>query len=299
MWASTAVTRPSLTATDTTPHAPHASASPARGHFAGVTTRPARYAVSVANGIPRTSRAVIMTDAGERPSWTYGKRSATQVSAARMARWGPESVPVPRPAPCQESRKACQSPAASLERGRSSAPASPAPPASNRPERRESRKPHRDTTVAARTARNPGLVAMRCGMEAGSVVSASASSATGPGSTRSGSTPGADLVGRSGVSASWTRSTVCRAACPGVTNNVWRSRLRSRALPRKRHRAAAPLTGWASAPRSHTSSQAWAGRLRTSSTRAEPMAARTIQSARNGAASSEQRVRATCRAPRR
>ncbi|OPZ53546.1 MAG: hypothetical protein BWY91_01922 [bacterium ADurb.BinA028] len=206
---------------------------------------------------------------------------------------------MPKPAPCHESRNACQRPDASVETRANSPPARPVPRASSSPPRNDERNPTAATMPAARVARTPALLKTRSGSDAERTLRSSASSATGPDSMPVPAASPARAPSRSGVSASWTRSAVCRSDSPEVTNRVARSRRRSRRRVRKRHRAAIEENGRTSAPRSANSTQACAGRLSRSRTRAEPIELSSTQSASPGTAHGEQRVRATRRAARR
>jgi hypothetical protein len=163
------------------------------------------------------------------------------------------------------------------------------PRASSSPPRNDERNPTAATMPAARVARTPALLKTRSGSDAERTLRSSASSATGPDSMPVPAASPARAPSRSGVSASWTRSAVCRSDSPEVTNRVARSRRRSRRRVRKRHRAAIEENGRTSAPRSANSTQACAGRLSRSRTRAEPIELSSTQSASPGTAHGEQR----------
>ena len=198
------------------------------------------------------------TEVGERPSETYGSHSTSQLNPASRPTNGLTSKALPKPAPCHESRNRCHSPDASVVIGLQLAAGQAGTLRVQQALVNAPRNITPASTAQARKARKPGLVTMRCGRDGGTVRD-SASSETGPGSASTAVVPRppeARATGRSGVSASWTRSQVPAAAVPGLTNSAARWRRRTWVRPRNRQRAAIELIGWNSAPMSPSSTQA-------------------------------------------
>ena len=101
-------------------------------------------------------------------------------------------------------------------------------------------------------------------------MSSSVSSATGPVSGTAAGAAGPVAAGRSEPRASWSLSTVARAAARGGTNSACRSRPRTRRWPRARHRAPIICQGCSRAATSASSARARRGRLSRSSSSTEP-----------------------------
>ena len=293
MCATTAPSRPLACAVVRVPSDAQASAAHARGQGARVATRAPRYAVHADSGMAPARSQAIETPTEDAGVSMNGRCSRTQAPADRTGRYGADASALPSPAPCHPSSQACQSPEASVDIGRSSAPATPWPLA-------EIRAPSsgRQVATASRaltiTARKPGWRRIREMTPTVGPSSDSLPSETGPVSdectppTRS-SADDADP----NATASWIASRAWRKPALGETNSPRRSRRLTWRTPRERQRAAIGRHGVTNDPRSPSSSQAFRGRLTRRRTAAEPRLSRAIHSARRGTAYGEHLASAT------